>query len=142
MASGARCGCRPHAAPELGTVGLMPPALRSKLDLEWSDAQQLELRAVGAASRRSGPVLPESFRNFGPSYLRWRADAIARGEVASGKGSKFEASEERGGRGRGTRMSPTLLERALATPELAGDKISERILDASLELVAASGFAT
>jgi uncharacterized protein (DUF2236 family) len=78
---------------ELGTVGLMPPALRSKLGLEWSDAQQLELRVVGAASRRSGPILPDSFRNFGPKYLRWRADAIARGEVASGKGSKFEASQ-------------------------------------------------
>jgi AcrR family transcriptional regulator len=36
-------------------------------------------------------------------------------------------------------MSTTLLERALATPELAPDKTSERILDAALELVAASG---
>ena len=68
----------------------MPPVLRSKLGLEWSDAQQLELRAAGAASRRSGPLLPDSFRNFGPNYLRWRADAIARGEVASGRGSKIE----------------------------------------------------
>ncbi len=33
----------------------------------------------------------------------------------------------------------TLLERALATPEPAADETSERILDASLELVAASG---
>ncbi len=77
---------------KLGTVGLMPPALREKLGLEWSDAQQLELRAVGAASRASGAVLPRSFANFGPSYLRWRADAIARGEVASGKGSKFASA--------------------------------------------------
>jgi len=77
---------------KLGTVGLMPSALRSKLGLEWSDAQRLELRAVGAASRASGVVLPSSLRNFGPSYLRWRADAIARGEVASGKGSKFASA--------------------------------------------------
>lgn len=76
---------------KLGTVGLMPGELRRKLGLEWTDAQQLELRAVGAASRRSGAVLPGSLRNFGPSYLRWRADAIARGEVASGVGSKFAA---------------------------------------------------
>ena len=48
-----------------------------------------------SAPRRGAPgaVLPESLTNFGPSYLRWRADAIARGEVASGKGSKFEASQ-------------------------------------------------
>ncbi len=36
-------------------------------------------------------------------------------------------------------MSPTLLERALAAPQAEGDEVSERILDASLELVAASG---
>ena len=74
---------------KLGTVGLMPKELRSKLGMQWSDAQQLELRAVGAASRRSGAILPSSLTNFGPSYLRWRAGAIARGEVASGKGSKL-----------------------------------------------------
>jgi uncharacterized protein (DUF2236 family) len=79
---------------KLGTVGLMPKALRKKLGLKWTDAQQFELRAVGAASRASGPVLPESFKSFGPSYLRWRADAIARGEVASGKGSKFESGQK------------------------------------------------
>jgi len=77
---------------KLGTVGLMPSALREKLGLEWSDAQQIELRAVGAATRASGAVLPSSLRNFGPTYLQWRADAIARGEVASGKGSKFASA--------------------------------------------------
>ncbi len=79
---------------KLGTVGLMPRALRSKLALDWSESRNLELRAVSAASRASGVVLPSSLRNFGPSYLRWRAAAIARGEVASGKGSKFTASED------------------------------------------------
>ena len=77
---------------KLGTVGLMPAALRAKLGLEWTSSQQLELRAVGAASRRSGIILPGSLRNFGPSYLRWRAAAIARGEVASGMGSKVAPS--------------------------------------------------
>lgn len=81
----------------LGTVGLMPKQLRDKLGLDWTGAQQLELRAVAAASRRSGPVLPSSLRNFGPSYLRWRHAAIARGEVASGVGSKF-AEESAGER--------------------------------------------
>jgi len=73
----------------LGTVGLMPPHLRRKLGLRWTRAQQLELRAVGAASRRAGLLLPQSVRTFGPSYLRWRREAIARGEVASGVGSRF-----------------------------------------------------
>lgn len=78
----------------LGTVGLMPPALRDKLGLPWSRSRQLELRAVGAASRRSAPALPAQVKTFGPSYLRWRRDAITRGDVASGLGSKFEKAEE------------------------------------------------
>lgn len=81
---------------KLGTVGLMSPALRRKLGLSWSRAEHLELRAVAATSRRSGPVLPSSLRNFGPSYLRWRHAAIARGEVASGVGTKFETPSRNG----------------------------------------------
>ncbi len=73
----------------LGTIGLMSPALREKLGLEWTRANAIEFRAIGRAARASGPLLPSSVRRFGPSYLRWRSDAIARGEVASGKGSKF-----------------------------------------------------
>jgi uncharacterized protein (DUF2236 family) len=79
----------------LGTVGLMPPLLRRKLGLRWTRAQQLELRAVGAASRRAGPVLPKSVKTFGPAYLKWRNEAIERGEVASGVGSKFEPAATR-----------------------------------------------
>lgn len=73
----------------LGTVGLMPPELRAKLGLEWSRAEQLELRAVGAATRAAGPLLPPPVKSFGPSYLRWRREALERGDVASGLGSKF-----------------------------------------------------
>lgn len=68
----------------LGTVGMMPPSVRRKLDLGWSRRQELELRALGRAARGAGPLLPRSIREFGPSYLRWRRAAIARGEVASG----------------------------------------------------------
>jgi uncharacterized protein (DUF2236 family) len=74
----------------LGTVGLMPPELRRQLGLPWSRGQQLQLRAVGAASLRVGPLLPGSVKTFGPSYLRWRREAIARGQAASGVGSRFE----------------------------------------------------
>jgi len=73
----------------MGTIGLMTPALRRKLGLRWTRANDLEFRAIGRASRASGPLLPAGVREFGPSYLRWRSDAIARGEVASGKGMKF-----------------------------------------------------
>lgn len=68
----------------VGTAGLASPELRAKLGLRWGRVQELELRALGAASRAAGPLLPTSVKGFGPSYLRWRGAAIARGDVASG----------------------------------------------------------
>lgn len=72
----------------LATEGLLGPVLRERFGIEWTRAKDRELRAVAAISRRSRPLMPKAARNFGPSYLRWRRDAIARGEVASGKGAK------------------------------------------------------
>ena len=40
---------------------------------------ELELNAIGRLSRSTTPVLPRSLRIVGPSYLRWRGDAIGRG---------------------------------------------------------------
>jgi uncharacterized protein (DUF2236 family) len=42
------------------------------------------LRALGAGLRTVTPLMPRSLRNTGPGYLRWRREAIARGDVASG----------------------------------------------------------
>lgn len=78
-------------AARIGMVGMMPPAFRRKLGLRWSRGNDLEFRAMARAMRASGPVLPKSVKEFGPYYLRWRHEAIARGEVASGVGTKFAA---------------------------------------------------
>jgi uncharacterized protein (DUF2236 family) len=67
----------------LATVGLLPPVLRERFGVRWSRSQALELRALGAASRSTTPLLPRSLRNMGPLYMRWRRDAIERGDVAS-----------------------------------------------------------
>ena len=67
----------------LATVGLLPPELRARLDLELSRSQALELRALGAAARSVTPLMPGALRNVGPGYLRWRRVPIARGDVAS-----------------------------------------------------------
>ena len=66
----------------LATVGLTPLRLRDKLGMQWSRGQELELRAIGAASRASGPLLPQRLRCMGPCYLRWRREAIGHGELA------------------------------------------------------------
>jgi uncharacterized protein (DUF2236 family) len=67
----------------LATVGLLPPRLRARLGLEWTPAKDAELRLLGRASRAMTPVMPRTLRNLGPSYLRWRREQIARGDVAS-----------------------------------------------------------
>jgi uncharacterized protein (DUF2236 family) len=68
----------------LATVGLLPPVLRRRFGLRWSRMSDLELRAAGVALRAMTPLMPPWLRNTGPGYLRWRAEEIARGEVAPG----------------------------------------------------------
>jgi len=66
-------GRRPSAhALSLATVGLLPAALRERLRMRWTLAQELELRALGIAARAATPLLPAPVRTFGPAYLSWR----------------------------------------------------------------------
>jgi uncharacterized protein (DUF2236 family) len=67
----------------LGTVGLLPSRLRERFGVRWTRAQELELRALGAAARSATPLMPEALRNTGPGYLRWRHEALERGDVAA-----------------------------------------------------------
>jgi uncharacterized protein (DUF2236 family) len=62
----------------LATIALMPAALRRKLDLDLTGAQRAELNAVAAASRRATPLMPQSLRAMGPSYLKARHEHIGR----------------------------------------------------------------
>ena len=67
----------------LTTGGLLPPRLRERYGVEWTRGQERRLQLLAAASRRATPLMPATLRNFGPSYLRWRRRAIARGDSAS-----------------------------------------------------------
>jgi uncharacterized protein (DUF2236 family) len=67
----------------LATIGLLPAQLRRRFGLTWSRSEELQLRALGAALRGMTPLMPPALRNSGPVYLRWRREAIARGEVAA-----------------------------------------------------------
>ena len=66
----------------LATAGLLPPLLRRRFGVRWSRRSELELRAVGATLRAMTPVMPSWLLNTGPGYMRWREEAIARGDVA------------------------------------------------------------
>jgi uncharacterized protein (DUF2236 family) len=79
----------PLVRPQLGhflrvsTAGLLAPTLRRRLGVGWTRANELEFRMLGSALRAATPLMPASLRNTGPGYLRWREEAIARGDVAS-----------------------------------------------------------
>lgn len=65
------------------TAGLLSPSLRERFGIAWTPGRERRLRLLGAASRALTPLLPQTLRNVGPAYLRWRRDAIARGEAAA-----------------------------------------------------------
>jgi uncharacterized protein (DUF2236 family) len=73
-------------AGSLATLGLLPPVLRERLGVEWGPARERRFRRLAALTRRARPLMPPQARNFGPHYLRWRREAIARGDVASPQG--------------------------------------------------------
>ncbi|MBI5106076.1 MAG: DUF2236 domain-containing protein [Solirubrobacterales bacterium] len=67
----------------VATTGLLPPRLRTRLRLRYTRRDEATFRAVAAASRAAGPVLRGRLREFGPQYVRWRREALARGDVAN-----------------------------------------------------------
>ncbi len=66
------------------SVGLLPAALRARLGVSFSRAQELEFRAIGAFSRHLTAVMPEALKVSGPAQLRWRRRAIAQGPLGVG----------------------------------------------------------
>jgi uncharacterized protein (DUF2236 family) len=70
-------------AGSLATLGMLPPALRERLGVEWDEKRERRFRRMAAITQRARPLMPPQARNFGPHYLRWRREAIARGDVAS-----------------------------------------------------------
>ena len=67
----------------LATVGLLPGTLRRRFGVPWTRANDLEFLVLSATLRAATPLMPSCLRNTGPGYLRWRREAIARGDVAS-----------------------------------------------------------
>ena len=66
----------------LTTVGLMPRELRSRLGLPYSRGDARRFRALAAVARAAGPAVRGPLAEFGPSWVRWRREALARGDVA------------------------------------------------------------
>ncbi len=67
----------------VATVGLMPDRLRRRLDLPFSSPERRAYKGMAAVSRAAGPLVRGPLREFGPNYVRWRRQALARGDVAA-----------------------------------------------------------
>ncbi|HEX5909227.1 MAG TPA: oxygenase MpaB family protein [Thermoleophilaceae bacterium] len=75
---------RPMAAQlRVATVGLLPERLRRRLELPYSARERRTLAAMAALSRASGPAMRGPLAEFGPNYVRWRHEALDRGDVAA-----------------------------------------------------------
>ena len=66
----------------VATLGLMPARLRARIGVPWTRRDELGFRALGAASRAAGPLVPRPLREFGPLYVKARRRQLARGDVA------------------------------------------------------------
>ena len=71
-------------------VGLLPKALRDRCELRWTRRDEHEFRAIGAVVRRMTPVMPKRMLISGPTQVRWRRRAIARGPLGPGRGASGE----------------------------------------------------
>lgn len=67
----------------VATVGLLPARLRERLELPFPPSQRRVFKAMAATSRAAGPAIRGPLREFGPHYVRWRHEALARGDVAA-----------------------------------------------------------
>jgi uncharacterized protein (DUF2236 family) len=67
----------------LTSIGLLGEELRARFNLCWSARQARQLSALAALLRAGTPLMPPWLRSTGPGYLRQRAGAIARGDVAA-----------------------------------------------------------
>jgi len=65
------------------TTGMLPPELRARLNLPYSKNDARTFRALAAASRAAKPVVRGPLKEFGPRYVKWRQEALRRGDVAS-----------------------------------------------------------
>jgi uncharacterized protein (DUF2236 family) len=66
-------------------VGLLPQVLRERCDMPWTRREEREFRAIGAFTRRMTPVMTKRMLVSGPSQLRFRRKAIARGPLGLGE---------------------------------------------------------
>lgn len=67
----------------LGGIGLIEPAVRRRLSIDWTAVDETQFRALGIMLRGLTPLMPEQLKVTGPGHLQWRRDVIAAGPLGS-----------------------------------------------------------
>jgi len=65
----------------LSGIGLLEPAVRRRLDIDWNALDEAQFRVLSAFVKRLGPAMPESLKVSGPGHLRWRQAEIESGPL-------------------------------------------------------------
>jgi uncharacterized protein (DUF2236 family) len=79
-------------AVRVGGIGMMSQRLRDRLGIDWTRRDELQFRALGAATRSLTPVLPRRLQITGPDQLRMRRRAIAKGPLGPGERGRAGAT--------------------------------------------------
>ncbi len=77
----------PQRALWLGGIGLMPASLRERLGIPWTARDERAFQRLGRVSRKLEPVLPRPLKVMGPTNLKLRRKAIARGPLGAAAGA-------------------------------------------------------
>lgn len=76
------------AQQRVATAGLLGPALRERLGMRFTRGDRTAFRTLCRVSKAAEPLMRGPLVNFGPHYVRWRREALERGDVAAGKASR------------------------------------------------------
>jgi len=67
----------------IGGVGLIAPELRRRLNVPWTERDERAFQNLGRLTRAMSPAMPQRLRILGPTQLRLRRRAIARGPLGA-----------------------------------------------------------
>jgi uncharacterized protein (DUF2236 family) len=80
------------AQQRVATAGLLGPVLRERLGIPFTPRDRKAFRALSRVSKAAAPAIRGPLANFGPYYVRWRREALERGDVAAGKASRRDGA--------------------------------------------------